>query len=245
MWGNTMSEIENANACARGEELVAYLYGEANASEARDFQSHLKGCHACRAELAAFGSVREGIQTWREEALHPATVPAMQAQTLAEAARLTAEPKRSALAALREFLTLSPMWLRGATAFTTLLLVALLIITALHFFKRADAPVAKQQQPSAPAPKVEERGNESAPARQEETAESKALPDNPAPVAINHKAERRTGTRQRNLSAKAKTEPGTPSLSNEEQRQLGDLLIAEREHEENVPRLYDLLSDSN
>lgn len=242
-----MSEIENANTCARGEELVTYLYGEANASEARDFQSHLKGCHACRAELTTFGSVREGIQSWRAEALHPATVPAMQAQALAGIAQPKAEPpKRSALAALREFLTLSPMWLRGATAFATLLLFALLIVTALHFFNRPDAPVAEKQQQQAPIPTpvAEAPKNESAPAPQEETAVNKTLPDNPAPVAVNHKPERRV-VHQRNGRAKANTETGTPSLSNEEQRQLGDLLIAEREHEENVPRLYDLLSESN
>jgi len=243
-----MSEIENISTCARGEELVAYLYGEANDAEARDFQSHLKACHACRAELQDFGHVREGIQSWRAEALHPSTVPAMTAQAFAASTRLTAEPKRSALAALREFFTLSPLWLRGATALATLLLFALLIVTALHFFKRAEAPpVANQQQAPVPAPAspVKEPLNESTPAQQEETAANQRQPDNATRVAVNLKPQRRPVTRNRNGRAKANTEPGTPNFSNEEQQQLDDLLIAEREHEENVPRLYDLLSGTN
>ncbi|HEX8292000.1 MAG TPA: zf-HC2 domain-containing protein, partial [Pyrinomonadaceae bacterium] len=69
-----MSEKTDAGAatprgCGRGEELVAYLYGEATKGEAGLFREHLEACAVCRGELAAFGGVREGLAAWRAEAL--------------------------------------------------------------------------------------------------------------------------------------------------------------------------------
>ncbi|MFL6257846.1 MAG: anti-sigma factor family protein [Pyrinomonadaceae bacterium] len=116
--------------CARGEELVAYLYGEATQEEAGLFRRHLEACAVCREELAAFGGVRAGLDAWRAEAL--GTVPSLNIEE-AFAPNVQAHPaaprKRSARAALREFFSLSPLWLRAGAFAATLAVCALLALT--------------------------------------------------------------------------------------------------------------------
>ena len=124
-------DAATTRGCERGEELVAYLYGEATKEEAGLFRRHLEACAVCREELAAFGGVRAGLVAWRSEAL--GTVPSLNIEeALAPAARaLPAESRRrSARAALREFFSLSPLWLR-AGAFTAMLAVCALAALTL------------------------------------------------------------------------------------------------------------------
>lgn len=120
-----MNERQNSPSCERGSDLIAFLYGEADEREARDFQLHLQQCSSCRDEVASFGMVRESITAWRDEALtgFVSTPVATQTQT------------KSALAALRQFFDLSPLWLKGATAFaavTFCVLVGLVIFRSNH-----------------------------------------------------------------------------------------------------------------
>lgn len=113
-----MNERNNSPGCERASDLIAFLYNEPNESENRDFELHLKECRACREEVASFGEVRESITAWRDEALSgfvSTPVPATPA-------------RKSAIAALRQFFDLSPLWLKGATAF------AILAFCALAFF---------------------------------------------------------------------------------------------------------------
>ncbi len=244
MWDKKMPLIEDAQSCARAGELVAYLYGEANEAETIDFKTHLHACHSCRTELAAFGEVRESIGEWREQALHPMISHAMQANTATEQRTIRVLPKRSALAALREFFTLSPMWLRGATGFAALLLIALLIITTLHFFKRTEPTLAERQ--AQPVEPVKEEKVQSVPEKKDEVAVQPSPSNMPAPVVISDKQEqRRTVSRNKILQPKTNPQPKTPVLTNDENMQLSEILVAEKESEENVPTLYDLLSDSN
>jgi anti-sigma factor RsiW len=119
-----------ARGCGHGEELVAYLYGEATKQEAALFRQHLDACAVCREELAAFGGVRETFGAWRAEAL--GTVPSLNIEETFAAAtetRAATPPKRSARAALREFFSLSPMWLRAGAFAATLAVCALLALT--------------------------------------------------------------------------------------------------------------------
>jgi putative zinc finger protein len=113
-----MNERNNSPGCERAPDLIAFLYNETNESETRDFELHLKECRACREEVASFGVVRESITAWRDEALSGfVSTPA------------PATPAgKSAIAALRQFFDLSPLWLKGATAF------AILAFCALAFF---------------------------------------------------------------------------------------------------------------
>ena len=129
-----MRTMNERPVCHRSEDLVTYLYNEASAAEAQDFASHVETCGACRAELAVFSQVHESILLWRNEALGSAFSPAPQAvEVPAEATTdsrqfVRHERKLPALAALREFFSVSPLWLRGATAFAALLLCALAVV---------------------------------------------------------------------------------------------------------------------
>lgn len=139
---------ETINSCARAEELVTYLYGEAAADEAKEFEGHLRLCDACRHELAAFGGVREAIGDWRQQALGHLTHPAVEpnASPLFNATEIS-RPRRasSALAALREFFALSNLWVRAATAAVALVFCALAVIAVAHFFEQPQTVVVKEQ----------------------------------------------------------------------------------------------------
>jgi hypothetical protein len=123
-----MQKMNERPVCHRAEDLVTHLYGEANAEEARDFSAHMQQCDACRAEFTVFHQVHDSIVTWRNEALGATPVSASATNpVVAAAAFVQHERKLSALAALREFFSVSPLWLRGATAFAGLLLCALIV----------------------------------------------------------------------------------------------------------------------
>jgi len=117
--------------CHRAEDLVTYLYGETHEADAKDFAGHLQMCDACRKEFGVFQQVHESILDWRNEALgagfNPAAVSI--ASTVDSSQFVRHERRLSALAALREFFSVSPLWLRAATAFAALLLCALGILT--------------------------------------------------------------------------------------------------------------------
>ncbi|HEU4835749.1 MAG TPA: zf-HC2 domain-containing protein [Pyrinomonadaceae bacterium] len=117
-----MNERQNSPGCERAPDLIAYLYGEADEREARDFQLHLQQCRSCREEMASFGVVRESITAYRDEALAGfVSTP------------VAAQPKtKSALAALRQFFDLSPLWLKGATALAA---VTFCVLAGLALFR--------------------------------------------------------------------------------------------------------------
>jgi hypothetical protein len=125
-----MHNLNERPVCHRAEDLVTYLYDEATAEEARDFSAHMQQCDACRAEFTVFNQVHDSIVTWRNEAIGSvAQVPQFTSAANAFVANevVQHERKLSALAALREFFSVSPLWLRGATAFAGLLLCALIV----------------------------------------------------------------------------------------------------------------------
>lgn len=118
--------------CGRADDLVAYLYNEASPSGARSFTEHLNACAACRDELAAFSGVRENVAVWRAEVLDAA--PRIDFTPDSFGLHQPQPRKRSALLALREFFSLSPLWLRAATATAALVIFALVALT----FARTD-----------------------------------------------------------------------------------------------------------
>ncbi|HSE15845.1 MAG TPA: zf-HC2 domain-containing protein [Pyrinomonadaceae bacterium] len=131
-----MNERQNSPNCERGSDLIAFLYGEAAEREVRDFQLHLQQCVSCREEVASFGVVRESITAWRDEALAGfVSTP------------VAAQPKtKSALAALRQFFDLSPLWLKGATA---ALVVTFCVLFELALFKSNNNQVTSNVNPGA------------------------------------------------------------------------------------------------
>lgn len=127
-----MNETNNSPVCERAPDLMAFLYNEADEREARDFEVHLRQCSICREEAAAFGVVRQSITTWRDEALAGFV-----------ATPVAAPQKKSALAALRQFFDLSPLWLKGATALAT---VAFCVLVVIAFVNRSTERVSSTQQ---------------------------------------------------------------------------------------------------
>lgn len=133
-----MQDLNERPVCHRAEDLVTYLYGEAGEADARDFRAHLEHCDACRGEFATFNQMHESILVWRNEALGASFNPAaLVAESSVDATQFVRhERKLSAWAALREFFNVSPLWLRGATAFAGLLLCALVIFAVYSSSKR-------------------------------------------------------------------------------------------------------------
>ncbi len=233
-----MTELEESGLCHRGSDVVAFLYGEASETELVDFRKHLKACLICREELSSFGDVREGVAAWRNEALRPSLAGAPNPQELTERQVIRLPANRSALSALREFFALSPLWLRGATAFAAVLFVSLLVVTGLRFFGREESVVVRHAQPSSTGLVLDGKVLVASTPAKSNSLDSERVPVNQA-VADNTK---NTGTTHKQQKRKS----NAPILSNEERSQLGDLLIAERkDDEDSVPRLYDLLSESN
>ena len=138
-----MQNINERPVCHRAEDLVTYLYGEASVADARDFAGHLQRCDACRAEFAIFKQVHESVTLWRNEALGVTTSPSSQAATVL-AMPDSSQPERrlSALAALREFFSVSPLWLRSATALAAVLLCVLAVLAISRSWNKP-AQVAK------------------------------------------------------------------------------------------------------
>jgi anti-sigma factor RsiW len=122
-----MPNTNERPVCHRAEDLVTYLYGEASELDARDFAGHLQQCDACRSEFGVFRQVHDSILLWRNEALGSAfsAAPALVESTVDSTQFVGHERKLTALAALREFFSVSPLWLRAATGFAALLLCLL------------------------------------------------------------------------------------------------------------------------
>ncbi|MDT4969771.1 MAG: hypothetical protein QOJ64_4508 [Acidobacteriota bacterium] len=146
-WDKTMREI--TNSCSRSEDLVPYLYNEATRAEALDFENHLQACPGCRAEAKAFGMVRESIGEWRRQALGASDV-AESATVVPMRSDDKSPRRRSALVAIREFVTLSPGWMRAATAVIALIFCGLAIIAVAYFVEQPHIVVVEKPE-TAPA----------------------------------------------------------------------------------------------
>jgi hypothetical protein len=270
-----MNETTNINSCERAGELVAYFYHEATRDERESFAAHLARCAACRDELAAFGQVREAVGHWRAEILHTAPALSSFADTIATTTTTTeVRPEqwraekvaakvsgRAALAAFREFFTLSPMWLRAGMTAAALCLCALAALAvfnaevrwnndglAFNMRLRSETKSAPPPQVEAPAGKVYTQA-ELAQLVAERDAARRELEDTRAQLE---------DSRAANLIAAVETlEPvsGTHSTPNNTRRERRTISPpntrpqpqrrrSERD-EEDVPRLYDLLIEAN
>jgi len=122
--------------CERCDDLISFLYQELSAPERRDFEQHLIGCSFCSRELASFTEIRNGVVAWREQSLGKVSIEREASVAFTHA------DKHSALAAVRQVFALSPLWLKGAVAFASVLLFALVAFLALNFNGKPAAPVA-------------------------------------------------------------------------------------------------------
>ncbi len=132
--------MTDMNKCDRAAEIVSYFYNEADEQARRSFAQHLNACAPCRDELAAFGDVRDAVRVWHTELLNHAPALALPAM-LPEYARngraghaptTVVAARRSALAVLREFFTLTPVWLRAGMVAASLVVCALAALTVVN-----------------------------------------------------------------------------------------------------------------
>jgi hypothetical protein len=125
--------------CGRENDLMSFLYGELNDAEAIAFQRHLQECADCNADFADFGEVRESVVAWRNESLGSVVFPAQMRVSSPTEATLAAP---SAIAALREFFNLSPLWMKGAVAFAAVLFCLFAGLALARFREQPPVPVA-------------------------------------------------------------------------------------------------------
>jgi hypothetical protein len=121
-----MKERDHSPICERASDLIAFIYNEVDERETQDFRLHLRDCSSCREEAASFGMVRESITTWRDEVLAGFVATPV----------ATTTNRKSALAALRQFFDLSPLWLKGATAFALVMFCLLVGIVVFRSRER-------------------------------------------------------------------------------------------------------------
>jgi anti-sigma factor RsiW len=250
LWEKTMKEkLEQAVTCDRAEDLVSYLYGEADAGAAAAFRRHLEQCASCNEEVAAFSRVREDVVEWRNRSLP--SFDSLNARAFSE--RVVAERKRSALAALREFFTLAPMWMRAATAVAAVLVCALIVFTAMHFSE--PRPAVVQVVPNAPTQaQVDEMVKQQVAAelRRKEQEAGVSAPQKPSvEVAVNNGSPSRPKVKKQSAATasvarlKNRAVPDKVKSSQQEARQqLAELVQTSRE-DDGLPRLSDLIDDSN
>lgn len=124
-----MSRNNNHNhsspSCAYAEELISYLYGEADAGEKIKFEAHLPNCAPCADELASFGLVRSAVLDWRAQDFSKLEtplieIPARQSNS-SFAPAVAAEESNSWFGGLRKLFSLNPA---TAAAFAVLVIGA-------------------------------------------------------------------------------------------------------------------------
>lgn len=133
-----MEDELNARGCERENDLIAFLYDELDAGESRVFRRHIQACSSCSAELRDFTNIRESVVGWRNEALVGVTSPAVQVSPVVRAGMA----KPTALTALREFFNLSPLWMKGAVVFASLLFCLFAVLAAARLRDTPPPPLA-------------------------------------------------------------------------------------------------------
>ena len=110
-----MTDTNKNLNCDMHEALVSYLYNEATDDESRAVASHLETCAGCRQEFASFERVRGLLQQWQLDDL-----PVVRVET-------ASRTRRSAIAALKELISVAPLWtkLAGACAMALLVLAVM------------------------------------------------------------------------------------------------------------------------
>lgn len=242
----------NPETCLRAEELVAYLYGEASEREAVDFARHMNECAACRDEAAAFTEVRAGVVEWRNRSLPSFAATPSVAHAFSETENARAQ-KRSALAAISEFFSLSPLWMRAATAAVAVLVCALLVFTATRMFDepRTIEKVVKVAPTQAEVDALVKQEMEKI-RRQEQLAQQTSAssnseveaPEENTPVKFVREQRPRSSS-QRIAKQQKRETPGKVTAPPEVRQQLAELVQAATREDDSLPRLSDLLDDAS
>jgi hypothetical protein len=118
-----MTQQNHTPNCNMHELLVTYLYGETAPEDSLKFESHLLECASCKQELSAFEGVRESLQQWQFD-----EAPNVRLATVAQ-------PRKSALALLKELFTIMPIWAKGLGAVAAAMFVLAVLGTDIKIGK--------------------------------------------------------------------------------------------------------------
>lgn len=249
------TRVDSTPSCARAEDLVAYLYGEADVAAAQDFEAHSQHCVSCRTELAAFGQVRVSIGEWRKQALGALASPIMATSSPVITAPNNNAPerKRSAMAALREFFNLSPVWMRAATATLVVVFCALVALTIVRFYDQPKSATTEKNLASKPSEKESNAMAEKQAQQNVETIAEAPKDELAVPVVKTASDENDNVRRQPNRAMKQNASGQQKlagkqrlKISPQESRELArDLRLVASNDEDDLPRLSDLLGETN
>jgi len=237
-----MREVD-APKCGRENDLIGFLYGELDQVEALSFQRHLNDCAACTTGLSDFGAVRQSVVAWRNESLAGISLPAQRADSIPARA---AQTRASAVAALREFFSLSPLWMKAATAFAAILFC---LFAGLALARLRDKPqplIATSPASSAPAQSADEFNALVERRVKEELSRIKDSNDSPAtPTTAQNSEPGSNGERivRRNNVETALRHSAQRPLSRTEREQLAaDLRLVSAKSEADLSLLDDTLN---
>lgn len=232
-----MYKIPEVPICERGNDLIAFLYDEIDEHAGRDFERHLLKCADCESALSAFKQIRSSVVAWRQESLGAATDTSVTAS--ASVGRASDPRKPSAIAAVREFFELSPLWMKGSVAFAAVLFCIVSVLAFAHLFENPK-PVAvgdeKRYTEKELLAKIEDA--EKSRIQDRETQKRPIVSD--ATINDQHvKPQRRDGKRS-NERVAANPKVGRSPLTKSEREQLAaDLRLVAPQDETDL----DLLSD--
>jgi anti-sigma factor RsiW len=259
MQDKKMQEIreERPELCARAEELVAYLYREASEAEAQEFEAHMEHCESCRTELADFAQVRGSLGEWRQHALGALGSPSLAADAAAALNPVNAAGaqarKPSALAALREFCALSPMWMRAVTAVVSVSVCALVVMMVARAEVRWDND-GLSFRTGVSAERVVERTRTVEVEKPVKVGYSKEEMDQIVEDRVRQEREafqKRQSTQEAIINTGTRPRPtvarNSPPSPIDRSRNPSQQTVAQRDplSEEDLPRLYDLLGETN
>lgn len=199
------TEMNNLN-CGRENDLVDFLYGELEPRAKQSFQLHMQDCGDCSSQLSSFNDIRESVVSWRNESLG-----GLRASAEHPAVARIDNSKPSALAALREFLDLSPLWLKGTVAFASLLFCLFTVLAATRLMEiKPETTVANQTDGQAPSvealnSEVERRVKEELQRREaaNKPQAMKATTDSPADDLVGRPSKRQNPVASRSPQRKA------------------------------------------
>jgi anti-sigma factor RsiW len=236
-----MREVD-APGCGREDDLIAFLYGELSDIEKESFETHMHTCRLCQLQTSEFRSIRGSVLAWRDESLGHASV------TMTETSRLINPDKGSALAALRAFFDLSPLWMKGAVGFAALLFCVFSVFTVAHL---RNTPAAIATSTNSPGHSQQELNALVEKGVQVELARRKAAVEPAAPRASAAVKDGTVPARSRGVlnqrtevAANARNEKARRPLSKAEREQLAtDLRLVSSRNERSLDLVDDQINE--
>ncbi|MGH9897811.1 MAG: hypothetical protein ACRD63_08970 [Pyrinomonadaceae bacterium] len=126
----------NTAGLTTDEQLISYVYDEVDVAQRTLFEKKMAQSPALCKEVLALREVKTEVGAWRSQVMDSFDGLEMPFENAAVPVQVVkqVERKRSAMAALKAFFELSPIWMRAGVTFASLLFCALTIFT----FSRAE-----------------------------------------------------------------------------------------------------------